>query len=131
MMEKQRARSFRELVVWKRAHHLVLEIYSMTRDFPKFELYGLTSQLRRAAVSVPANIAEGFKKRGYADKIRFLNIARGSIEECRYYIILATDLGYGNCETLERFADEVAALLDRYSAAIRRNHSRPRVRPDS
>jgi four helix bundle protein len=129
-MDKQRARSFRELVVWKRAHHLVLEIYSMTRDFAKFELYGLTSQLRRAAVSVPANIAEGFKKRGAADKIRFLNIAEGSLEECRYYMILATDLGYGNCETLEGFADEVAALLDRYSAGIRRNHSRSRVKTE-
>ena len=62
------------------------------KSFPKSETYGLTSQFRRAAVSVPANIAEGFRKRGRADKVRFLNIAQGSLEECRYYLILSDDL---------------------------------------
>jgi four helix bundle protein len=69
---------------------------SIHRSLPKHELFGLTSQLRRAAVSVPANFAEGFKKRGLADKVRFYNIAQGSLEECRYYLILARDLRYGD-----------------------------------
>jgi len=123
-MKNDNSRSFRDLVVWKRAHGLVMGVYEATRDFPKWELYGLTSQMRRAAVSVPANIAEGFKKRSPADKLRFLNIAEASLEECRYYMILATELGYSDCGSLESLADRVAALLDRYAAAIHRNHRR-------
>ena len=78
------ARAFEDLEVWKKAHVWVLEIYRLTETFPKHEMFGLTSQLRRAGVSIPANIAEGFKKRGRADKLRFYNIAQGSLEECRY-----------------------------------------------
>ena len=90
------ARSFEDLIVWQKAHQLVLSVYRLTESFPAKEMYGLTSQFRRAAVSVPANIAEGFKKRGKPDKARFLNIAQGSLEECRYYLILVSDLNYGN-----------------------------------
>lgn len=90
------AKTFKDLIVWQKAHELVLEIYDYTKGFPKSELYGLTSQFRRAAVSVAANIAEGFKKRGKRDKARFMNISQGSLEECRYYIILAQDLGMAN-----------------------------------
>ena len=92
--------------MWRKAHALVLEIYKFTGGFPKHELFGLTSQLRRAAVSVPANFAEGFKKRGLADKIRFYNIAQGSLEECRYYLILAKDLKYGDSMKLMLALDE-------------------------
>jgi four helix bundle protein len=87
------ARSFRDLVVWRRAHEFVLAVYTFTAGFPKQETYGLASQMRRAAVSVPANIAEGFRRRGKVDKARFMNLAEGSLEECRYYLILAQDLG--------------------------------------
>jgi four helix bundle protein len=66
----------------------VLAVYRISKNFPREEIYGLTSQFRRAAVSIPANIAEGFKKRGCNDKARFMNIAQGSLEECRYYLIL-------------------------------------------
>jgi len=83
------------LVVWQKAHLFVLAVYRLTAGFPKQETYGLTSQMRRAAVSIAANIAEGFRRRGKADKARFMNIAEGSIEECRYYLILASDLGMG------------------------------------
>lgn len=72
-----------------------MAIYRFTEKFSKHELFGLVSQLRRAAVSIPANFVEGFKKQGKADKVRFYNIAQGSIEECRYYLILSRDLGYG------------------------------------
>lgn len=76
-MEREPAQSFEDLIVWQRAHSFVLEVYRLTDGFPKHELYGLTSQLRRAAVSIPANIAEGFRKQGNADKARFYNIAQG------------------------------------------------------
>jgi four helix bundle protein len=87
--------------------------------FPKHEVYALTSQLRRAAVSVTANIAEGFKKRGKADKIRFLNIAQGSLEECRYYLLLIRDLRYGNIREPQAKLQEVSKLLEAYTKSIR------------
>jgi four helix bundle protein len=86
------AKSFEDLVVWQKAHQFVLQVYAMSETFPKVGMFGLTSQLRRAAVSIAANIAEGFKKTSRADKARFFNIAQGSIEECRYYLILVRDL---------------------------------------
>lgn len=110
----QKARNFQDLNVWRKAHSWVLAIYRMTETFPKHELFGLTSQLRRAAVSVPANIAEGFKRKGTADKARFYNIAQGSFEECRYYLILAHDLGYAETGTLVADFDEVGRMLDAY-----------------
>jgi four helix bundle protein len=89
-----KAERFEDLEVWKKAHQLVLGIYRVTRDFPKEERFGLISQMRRAAISVPANLAEGFKKRTLKDKSNFYNIAQGSLEELRYYVILSKDLGY-------------------------------------
>ena len=85
---------FEDLVVWQRAHELTLGVYRLTSGFPREEKFGLVSQMRRAAVSVPANITEGFKKRGCKDKANSYNIAQGSLEELRYYYILARDLGY-------------------------------------
>jgi S23 ribosomal protein. len=96
----------------------VLAIYRFTSSFPKNEVYGLTIQMRRAAVSIPANIAEGFKKRGKADKARFMNIAQGSIEECRYYLILARDLGYGDSGVLISDLEEIGRLLGAYTKSI-------------
>jgi four helix bundle protein len=85
---------FQDLVVWQKAHQFVLLTYRHTKNFPNDENYGLVSQMRRAAVSIPANIAEGFVKRGKTDKVRFYNIAQGSLEESKYYLVLAKDLGY-------------------------------------
>lgn len=113
------ARTFRDLAVWQRCHDFVLQIYRVTERFPSEERYGLTRQLRRAAVSVPANIAEGFVKRGIADKLRYLNIAQGSLEESRYYLILATDLGFDDLSELETRAEECSRILESYSRAIR------------
>jgi four helix bundle protein len=96
----------------------VLAVYPFTAAFPKQETYGLVAQMRRAAISVPANIAEGFRRRGKGDKVRFLNIAEGSLEESRYYLILAQDLGYGDTRELMAVLEEVSRLLSRYSAAI-------------
>jgi len=97
--ERSPARSFRDLMVWRKAHEFVLAVYRFTELFPEREKYGLAHQMRRAAVSVPANIAEGFGKRSQPEKARFLNIAEGSLEECRYYLILTQDLGYGQTES--------------------------------
>jgi len=115
---KAPARNFQDLIIWQKAHQFVLNVYSFTSNFPSPEIYGLTSQFRRAAISVPANIAEGFKKKGRADKARFLNIAQGSLEESRYYLILANDLKYGDSSELLMRLDEVSKLLDAYSSSI-------------
>lgn len=112
------ARTFKDLIVWQKAHAFVISIYESTEAFPGKERYGLTSQLRRAAISIPANIAEGFKKTGRADKARFMNIAQGSLEECRYYLILAQDLGYTDTQNLQMQLEEVSKLLEKYRNAI-------------
>ena len=112
------ARTFQDLVVWRKAHELVLAVYSFTATFPKEETYGLKLQMRRAAVSIPANIAEGFRRRGKADKARYMNMAEGSLEESRYYLILAKDLGYGDTGRITTLLEEVSRLLNAYASAI-------------
>lgn len=109
-----RAKNFRDLLVWQKSHAFVLAAYRLTEHWPKSELYGLTSQFRRAAVSIPANIAEGFKRMGRPDKARFFNIAQGSLEECRYYLILANDLGYCDTGRAQADLDEISRMLDAY-----------------
>lgn len=113
------AKSLEDVEIWKKTHAFVLKVYRLTENFPKHELFGLTSQLRRAAVSVPANFAEGFKKIGKADKLRFYNIAQGSLEECRYYLILTKDLNYGDIQQLKLDATEVSKMLESYMQKIR------------
>ncbi|MFH1881895.1 MAG: four helix bundle protein [Planctomycetota bacterium] len=120
-MAKEAAKRFTDLIVWQKAHQFVLDIYRLSANFPKSEIYGLTSQFRRAAISIPANIAEGFKKRGSADKVRFMNIAQGSLEECRYYLFLVKDLEYADTKELLCQIDEVGRLLAAYSKAIKSN----------
>jgi len=119
-MEPRRppAKNFGDLIVWQKAHELVLGVYKFTSSFPKHETYGLSSQMRRAAVSVAANVAEGFRKRGKADKARFMNTAEGSVNESHYYLILAQDLGYGDGRPLLAVLEEVSRLLGSYARAI-------------
>ena len=93
-VSKEKAKRFEDLEVWKKSHELVLKIYHITKDYPSEEKFGLVSQMRRSAVSIPANIAEGFKKRSLKDKSNFYIIAQGSVEELKYYLILSKDLGY-------------------------------------
>ncbi len=126
-MEREPARRFQDLVVWQKAHAMVLAVYRCSAAFPKSELYGLTSQIRRAAVSVPANIAEGFKRQHRPEKIRFLNVAQGSLEETRYFLILAADLAYGDTRGLARQLEEVSRLLGTY---VQRIHASLRRKPD-
>ena len=105
---------FTELKVWQRAHALVLEIYRISAGFPPDERFGVTSQLRRAMTSVPANLAEGSRRQGRQEYARFLNIAQGSAAEAEYLLILSRDLGYLSPAAFERLTadlDEVARML--------------------
>ena len=117
-MTKQPAQTFKDLIVWQKSHALVLEVYKLTRQLPKEELFGLVSQMRRAAVSVPANIAEGFKRRGKPDKARHMNIAQGSLEELQYFFILCADLSYLPVQPVGDRANEVGRMLTSYAQQI-------------
>ena len=86
--------SFKDIIAWQKAYEFVLLVYKATKRFPDFEKHGLSSQFQRAAVSIVANIAEGSKKLSKADKLRMMNIAQGSLEECRCYVMLSKDLEY-------------------------------------
>ena len=120
-----KTQNFQGLIVWQKAHKLVLSVYDLTKDFPKHEIYGLVSQMRRSSVSVAANIAEGYRKRGLLDKVRFLNIAEGSLDELQYYLVLTRDLKYlnDNYEELMKLVNEVSKLLNAYSNAIKVKHN--------
>lgn len=119
----EKSKSFRDLIVWKKAHNVVLEVYKLTKTFPKEELFCITSQIRRSTISIAANIAEGFKKKTVLEKIRFYNIAEGSLEETKYYLILIKDLGYANPDNLYILLEEVSKLLNSYKKSTQRNFS--------
>lgn len=106
--------NYRDLKVWQRSHALVLAIYKISKSFPDDERFTLTSQLRRAAISVPTNIAEGSKRRHNIDYARFLNIAEGSLAETDYLIFLSGDLGYISSDTVASIrneTDEISRML--------------------
>ncbi len=116
---KRKARRFEDLEVWQRAHALVLAVYRCTGRFPLEERFGLSAQMRRAAVSVPANIAEGFRRRTRRDKAHFYNMAQGSLEELRYYPILGRDLGLASPDSeLPDDLDRVARMLHSLTHAV-------------
>ena len=116
----EKIRNFEDLDVWKISHQLVLEVYHLTRGFPKEELFGLASQMRRAAASIPANIAESFGRRNLKEKANFYNIAQGSASELRYYFILAKDLGYiPNIEQQLDRCDHIARMLHKMMDKMR------------
>ena len=118
--------TFEKIVAWQKAHAFVLSVYQITRMFPEDEKFGLTSQFRRAAVAIEANIAEGYKKLSKADKLRFMNISQGSIEECRDYIILSRDLGYIDdviFSNLYGKIEEASRLLHGYCKGIINNNA--------
>lgn len=113
--------SFMDLRAWQKAHQFVLTVYQFTGKYPAYERFGLCSQFQRDAVSIPANIAEGYRKTGKADKLRLMNIAQGSLEECRYYILLSKDLNYitqDNYIKLTRSIEDVSRLLNAYCKAV-------------
>ena len=113
--------TFQNILAWQKAYDFVLDVYKYTKSFPESEKYGLISQFQRAAVSIIANIAEGYKKMGKADKLRFMNISQGSLEECRCYVILSRDLGYIDNEVyniLYSKIEETSKLLNGYCKAM-------------
>ena len=107
-------KTFRDLNVWRKSHDLVINVYKLTKNFPKEEKFGLVTQLRRSAVSMPTNIVEGFKRKSKADYAHFINIADSSLEETKYHLILARDLGYINdkdFDKLNNMCDEIGKML--------------------
>jgi four helix bundle protein len=105
---------FTELKVWQRSHALVLQVYKLTKSFPPEERFGLTSQLRRAALSVPTNIAEGSKRQTNTEYARFLNIAEGSLAETEYLLMVSRDLQYLSADAAKSLsieADEIGKML--------------------
>ena len=118
-----KSQSFRDVLVRQKAHAFTLAVYRATEAFPKHEMFALTSQLRRAAASVPANFVEGFRKRTTPDKVRFYNIAQASADECIYHLILSHDLGYVDSTALQAALEEVSRLLHGYSNGLERSTS--------
>lgn len=115
-------KDFRQLKIWERSHQLVLAIYKATKAFPKEELYGLTSQIRRSSMSVPTNIAEGCGRNTDADFARFLQIAMGSASETEYQLILAHDLGFlpnDSYEKLHADVEEIKRMLVSFLKTVR------------
>ena len=113
-------RNHRSLKAWQKAIELVERVYGETREFPKEELFGLTSQMRRAAVSVPANIAEGAARSGTKELLRFLGIAAASLSELDTHVEIAKRLGYLNDDALHREIDAVSALLMGLHASLKK-----------
>ena len=119
--------TFENVLAWQKSHQFVLTVYQIMPIFPDFEKFGLCSQFRRAAISIAANFAEGYKRLSQADKLHFYNIAQGSLEECRYYCILSRDLGYINVQTYEgirSLLNETSYLLNSYVNGIKQNKFR-------
>lgn len=113
-------RDFRKLDVWQKAHQLTLTVYKSTVYFPKDELYGLTSQVRRASASIPANIAEGCGRDGAAELARFLQIAMGSASELEYHLLLAHDLGFVDSSTYQELDSNVVEVKRMLAAFIQK-----------
>lgn len=123
-----KSQSFEQLIVWQKAHSYVLAIYKITKQYPKEELFCLVNQMRRAAASITANIAEGYAKISSKDKLRFYNISQGSLEETRNFIILSKDLGYITLQDKEQLgiqAAEISRLQNAYCIALLKNVSPP------
>lgn len=113
-------KDFRELIIWQRSHKLVLSIYSETKQFPRDEVYGLTSQIRRSSVSIPANIAEGCGKQSDPDFARYLSIAMGSASELEYELLLAHDLNYLDTKRYFELSNELVEIRKMLNAFLQR-----------
>ena len=113
--------TFKDLIVWQKSHQLVLKIYELTKLFPREEIFGITSQIRRAAYSIPSNIVEGKKKKTIPHQLSFINIAEGSLEEVKYLLILSKDLNYieeNKFNELIKDAEEIGKLINGYEKFI-------------
>lgn len=116
--------NFYRLKIWQKSHQLVLEIYKITRNFPRYELYGIVSQIRRAGVSVPANIVEGYSRKGRKEFVQFLYQARASLDEVIYLLILSKDLKYIPNEEFKSLIRQASELMKMINSFITRNKAK-------
>ena len=119
----KKIRTFTDLIVWQKGHLLVLEIYRCTKTFPKEELFGLTSQIRRAAVSITSNIAEGFSRKSYKEKVQFYCLALGSMTELQNQLLVARDIDYLNKEDFERISSYTIEIHKMLNALIKKSRN--------
>jgi four helix bundle protein len=122
--------NYRDIRAWQYAHRVVLRVYAVTETFPASERFGLVSQTRRAAVSVPANIAEGSKRLFKRDYVRFLNVAEASLREVDYYLVLARDLRFVDAQAIAELlgqVEEAARLLAGFRRTVQRSHRDPQL----
>ena len=113
---------FEDVIAWQKARVFINHVYRVTKNFPVEEKFGLTSQFQRAAVSIAANIAEGYKRMGKDDKLRFYNYSQGSLEECRCYIYLSSDFNYITADEANKFIEEIeetSKILNSYLVSIK------------
>ncbi len=122
-MENEKIKSFTDLNTWKEAHKLVLMVYKITKDFPKEELFGLTTQLRRAVVSVTSNIAEGFSRNSYKEKLQFYSMALGSVTEVQNQILIAKDIGYISDEKFNEVDSKIITTSKLLNGLIKKTKS--------
>jgi four helix bundle protein len=118
-----KVKSFEDLTVWQESHKLTLEVYKLTAKFPGSEKYGVVSQLRRCSSSVPANIAEGFGRATTRELLRCLQIARGELEETRYFVLLSRDLGYvtsEDCDNVAQRCNSIGRLINALGSSLKR-----------
>lgn len=120
--EAGKIRSFTDLDAWKEGHKLVLQVYVVTKEFPKDEIYGLTNQLRRCAVSITSNIAEGFSRQTYKDKAQFYSISLGSVTELQNQILIARDVGYLSKEKFREIADQSVKVNKIINGLLKSTH---------
>ena len=117
--------SFENIIAWQKAHEFVVYVYKITERYPNTESFGLVSQFRRAAVSIAANIAEGYKRLSKQEKLRFFNISQGSLEECRYYCILSRDLNFIDIDTYNNIINMLSVssyMLNAYVNGVVNNN---------
>lgn len=110
MEEKTKIKSFTDLIAWKEAHQLVLEIYGITKNFPKEERFGLTNHVRRAAVSISSNIAEGFSRNSQKEKVQFYRTSLGSLTETQNQLLIARDVGFLSKDEFTKIADRSVVI---------------------
>ncbi len=124
-MEGIKIKSFTDLIAWRDGHKLVLEIYKITRDFPKEELFSLVNQIKRAAISITSNIAEGFSRKSYKEKLQFYCIAQGSVTEIQNQLLIARDVGYINNEKFQKVAEQTVNVHKLINGLIKysKNHN--------
>ena len=118
MENKKKIQSFTDLKVWGEAHKLVLLVYALTKNFPQEEIFGLVSQMRRAAVSITSNVAEGFSRQSYKEKLQFYYVALGSLTEIQNQFLIAKDLGYFNQIEFNKVADQAISIHKLLNAFI-------------